>query len=168
MNMALDFIFRRRSIRKYTNQPVTDEQINAILHAAMAAPSAHNLKPWHFSVIRERATLDFIAQKHPYGKMLFAAPLAIIVCGDTQRSRKRWDQDCAAATENILLSLPALGLGGVWVGYHPLEGSFDFLRDYLQLPENIKVFSIVSIGHPAETKEARTQYDSSVIHYERW
>jgi len=69
--MGLDYIFRRRSIRKFNNEPVSDLQIKYILEAAMAAPSAHNSKHWHFVVIRERKTLDEIASRHPYAKMLF-------------------------------------------------------------------------------------------------
>lgn len=168
MEVALDFIWRRRSIRKYTEQAVSDEHIATILKAAMAAPSAHNRKPWHFIVIRERLTLNQIAEKHPYAKMLFTAPLAIAVCGDTQLSSKRWDQDCAAATQNILLALPALGLGGVWIGYHPVDPQQDFLSDLLNLPATIKVFSLVAIGHPAEFKEPRTQFDPQAVHFEHW
>lgn len=168
MKKELDFIWRRRSIRKYASQLVTDELIQEILKAAMAAPSAHNRKPWHFIVMRERKILDQIAEKHPYAKMLFGAPLAIAVCGDTTISAKRWDQDCAAATENILLALPALGLGGVWIGYHPVDRQEDFLRPLFDLPEHIKVFSLVAIGYPAEIEEPRTQFDPQVVHYERW
>jgi len=166
--MDLDYIFRRRSIRKFNNEPVSDLQIKYILEAAMAAPSAHNSKPWHFVVIRERKTLDEIASQHPYAKMLFQAPLAIAGCGDTAISAKRWDQDCAAATENIRLALPELGLGGVWIGYHPRSNDEDFLKDILLVPENIKVFSMVAIGHPDEEKISRSQYVDVKIHYEQW
>lgn len=168
MEVKLDFIWRRRSIRKYTPQPVSEEQILAILQAAMAAPSAHNRKPWHFIVIRERQTLNYIAEQHPYAKMLSEAPLAIAVCGDTALSPKRWDQDCAAATENILLALPALGLGGVWIGYHPIDPQQDFLRPLFNLPPHVQVFCLISIGQPAEVKEPRTQFDPAVVHREKW
>ena len=166
--MNLDFIFRRRSIRQFTDQPVEPEKIDAILKAAMAAPSAHNRRPWHFIVICNRPSLNAIAERHPYAKMLFTAPLAVAVCGDRQVAVQRWDQDCAAATENILLSLPALGLGGVWIGYHPVEPPSDFLRAMLHLPENIAVFSLVAVGYPAESKEPRTQYDARAVHHEQW
>ncbi|MBU0712057.1 nitroreductase family protein [bacterium] len=166
--MDLDYIFRRRSIRKFNDEPLSDLQIKSILEAAMAAPSAHNNKPWHFIVIRERKTLDRIAEVHPYGKMLFQAPLAVAVCGDTAVSSKRWDQDCAAATENILLALPELGLGGVWLGYYPRSNDEDFLKDIISVPENIKVFSMVAIGHPDEEKIPRSQYEDIKIHFEQW
>ena len=166
--MNLEYIFRRRSIRKYTDEPVTDVQIKYILEAAMAAPSAHNYKPWYFIVIRERKTLDRIADLHPYAKMLFRAPLAIAVCGDTAVSPKRWDQDCAAATENILMALPELRLGGVWIGYHPCAEDDDFLADVIPVPDNVRIFSLVAIGCPDEEKISRSQYEDVKIHYEQW
>lgn len=166
--MNLDYIFRRRSIRKFTEKPITDLQIKYILEAAMAAPSAHNYKPLHFIVIRERDTLNKIAELHPYAKMLFQAPLAIVVCGDILVSPKRWDQDCAAVTENILLALPELGLGGVWIGYYPRKNDEDILKNVIPVPENITLFSLVAIGHPAEEKISRSQYEDAKIHYEKW
>jgi len=166
--MNLDYIFRRRSIRKYTDKPVTDRQIKYILEAAMAAPSAHNFKPWRFIVIRDRETLDRIAQVHPHARMLVQAPLGIVICGDISISPKRWDQDCAAATENILLALPELGLGGVWIGYHPLKDEEDILKNVVPVPDNIRIFSLVAIGHAAEKKISRSQYEDKNVHYETW
>jgi len=166
--MDLEYIFRRRSIRKYIDESVTDRQIKYILEAAMAAPSAHNYKPWQFIVIRDRRKLDQIAEMHPHAKMLFQAPMAIVVCGDMILSPKRWDQDCAVATENILLALPELGLGGVWIGYHPRREDEDILKDIVPVPENIRIFSLVAVGCPAEEKKSRSQYDSNNVHYERW
>jgi nitroreductase len=166
--MDLDYIFRRRSIRRYTDEIVTDQQIKYILEAAMAAPSSNNLKPWHFIVIQDRQKLNQIAEKHPHAKMLFQAPLAIVICGDVVHSPKYWYQDCAAATENILLALPELGLGGVWIGYHPRSGADHVLEDVIPLPDNIRIFSLVAIGHPDEEKISRSQYEDAKIHYETW
>ena len=166
--MDLDYIFRRRSIRRYTDKTVTDQQIKYILEAAMAAPSSNNLKPWHFIVIRDRNKLNQIAEKHPHAKMLIQAPLAIVICGDVVYSPKYWYQDCAAATENILLALPELGLGGVWIGYHPRGGTDDVLKNIIPLPDNIHIFSLVAVGHPDEEKISRSQYEDAKIHYETW
>lgn len=166
--MDLDYIFRRRSIRKYTSEPVTNQQIKYILEAAMAAPSSNNITPWHFIVILGREKLNQVAERHPHAKMLFQAPLAIVVCGDVVLSPKYWYQDCAAATENILLALPELGLGGVWIGYHPRSGADDVLKDVIPLPDNIRIFSLVAIGYPDEEKISRSQYEDAKIHYEVW
>ncbi|MGQ9632092.1 MAG: nitroreductase family protein [bacterium] len=166
-------ILARRSIRKYTDKPVSDEQIETLLKAAMAAPSAGNRKPWHFIVVTERAKLNELADKHPHGKMLYEAPLCIVVCGDPSLSfegegQAYWIQDCSAATENILLAATGLGLGSVWLGVHPRKEREKFVRETLSIPPNIVPLCLISIGHPAEEKEPRTQYDPQRVHYQKW
>jgi nitroreductase len=161
-------IFSRRSIRKYSDEPVSESDIRTLLEAAMAAPSASNRKPWHFVVVGERGMLDRLGEAHPYGKMLFEAPLCIAVCGDTRIAELYWVQDCAAATENLLLAATALGLGAVWLGVYPRANRVAAIRDVLELPEALVPLSLVSIGHPAEEKEPRTQYDQARVHRNRW
>lgn len=161
-------IFARRSIRKYTAKPIGKKDIKTILQAAMAAPSSSNRKPWHFIVVTDRRKLDDLAKVHPYGKMLFEAPLCIAVCGDITISPRSWVQDCSAATENLLLAATALGLGSVWLGVYPRESRVDPIRKVMNIPENIVPLNIVSIGYPAEEKEPRTQYDELRLHREHW
>jgi nitroreductase len=161
-------ILTRRSIRSYTAEPVGEESIKTLLEAAMAAPSASNLKPWHFVVVTDRQTLDRLAEVHPFGKMLFEAPLCIAVCGDPAISSQYWVQDCSAATENLLLAAVALGLGAVWLGVHPREERIQAIRDVLNIPESIVPLNLISIGHPAEEKESRTQYEEARVHRARW
>ena len=161
-------IFSRRSIRKYTHEPVSEAEVKTLLEAAMAAPSASNRKPRHFVVVNERETLDRLGEAHPYGKMLFEAPLCIAVWGDTRRAEHYWVQDCSAATENLLLAVAALGLGAVWLGVYPRENRISAIRNVLDLPEAAVPLSLVSIGHPAEDKEPRTQYDQTRVHRNRW
>lgn len=161
-------IFSRRSIRKYTAEPVSEKDIKTLLEAAMAAPSASNRKPWDFIVVTDRQTLDKLAEGHPYGKMLFQAPLCIAVCGDLPLSERFWVQDCSAATENLLLAAVALGLGTVWLGVHPSEERVAAVREALNIPETAVPLNLISIGHPAENKEPRTQYDEARIHRGRW
>lgn len=161
-------IFARRSIRKYTDRPVSKEEIRTLLEAAMAAPSASNRRPWRFIVITERRTLDALAEAHPYGKMLFEAPLCISVCGDLTEVEQFWVQDCSAATENLLLAATALGLGAVWLGVYPNQERVAAVRAILGLPETVTPLNLISIGYPAEEKEPRTQYDESRVHWEHW
>lgn len=161
-------IFARRSIRKYTVKPVSEKIIKTMLEAAMAAPSASNRKPWHFIVVTERQMLDRLARVHPYGKMLFEAPLCIAVCGDTTISPRYWVQDCSAAAENLLLAAAALGLGAVWLGVHPRESRVGPIKKVLKIPETVVPLNLISIGHPAEVKEPRTQYDELRVHREHW
>ena len=161
-------ILARRSIRKYTGEPVSQKHVRAILEAGMAAPSGKNLKPWHFVVVTDRAKLDRLAEKGTYWKMLAEAPLAIIVCGDPSISERYYDQDSVAATENVLLAVSMLGLGGVWLGCHPNPERMDPVREILGIPPSIVPISIISIGHPAEEKEPRTQYEEGRVHKDRW
>ncbi|HET90744.1 MAG TPA: nitroreductase family protein [Chloroflexi bacterium] len=161
-------ILARRSIRKYTDEPVRREHINTLLAAAMAAPSASNRKPWQFIVVTERQTLNALAEAHPHGKMLANAALCISVCGDLTETERYWAQDCSAATENILLAVTALGLGAVWLGVYPKDDRVAAVRQVLQLPHTITPLNLISIGHPAEEKEPRTQYDEARVHWERW
>jgi nitroreductase len=160
-------IFARRSIRKYTSEPVGESEIKTLLEAAMAAPSASNSQPWQFVVVTDRKTLDALAEAHPYGKMLFQAPLCVAVCGEPAASA-HWEQDCSAATENLLLAVAALGLGAVWLGVHPRTERVAAVRHVLGIPEGITPLCLLSIGHPAERKEPRTQYDEARVHRDRW
>jgi len=167
---AMDAILSRRSIRRYTDQPVSDETIKELLEAAMSAPSAGNEQPWHFLVIRERQILNEIPKYHQYSQMLKDAPVAIMVCGDKrlQKYEGYWVQDCSAATENILIAAQAKGLGVVWLGVYPLEDRVAALRKLMGIPEQVIPFSLISIGYPAEQKPRAERYDESRIHQNMW
>lgn len=167
MNQGLDIIFSRRSIRVYTGEPVSEADIQSLLEAGMAAPSASNRRPWHFVVVTDRGTLRALARDHPFGKMMAHAGVAIAVCGDPAIS-DWWVQDCSAATENILVAATGLGLGAVWLGSHGRPEREQAVRGVLGIPDHIGVLSLLSIGHPGEEKEARTQYDPVRVHRGHW
>ncbi len=167
-NELIQTIFARRSIRKYTSKPVSEEHIQTLLKAAMAAPSASNRKPWQFVVVTERGTLDGLAESHPHGKMLSDAPLCISVCGDLTEMERYWVQDCSAATENLLLAAVALELGAVWLGVYPRDERVRAVRQILALPDHITPLNLISVGHPAEVKQPRTQFDAARVHRETW
>jgi nitroreductase len=164
----IDQILARRSIRKYTEEPVTDEQITTLLEAAMSAPSGMNRKPWHFVVVTERETLDRLGAVTNSWGMLKEATLSVVVCGDPGISEKYWEQDSVAALENMLIAVSMLGLGAVWLGCHPNPEREGPAREILGIPEDIIPIAVVSIGHPGEVKEARTQYDAARVHRGRW
>ena len=164
----IDTIYSRRSIRRYTEEPVSEEQIKTLLEAAMAAPSASNRKPWHFVVVTERETLDRLAEAHKYAKMLHEAPVCISVCGDQSVSERFWVQDCSAATENLLLAATALGLGAVWCGVYPSQERVEAIGKILGIETPVVPLNIIAVGHPAEEKEPRTQYDEGRVHIEKW
>jgi nitroreductase len=166
----MDAILSRRSIRKYTGEPVSDEDLHYFLEAAMAAPSAGNQQPWHFVVARDRATLDAIPDLHPHARMMKQAQAAILVCGETEglTHPHHMPHDCSAATENILLAIESRGLGGVWLGVYPNEDRVAGMRELFGVREPIVPFSLVAIGHPSETKPPSERYDESRVHSERW
>jgi nitroreductase len=166
--MPVDLILSRRSIRKFTSDPVSESDLTALLEAGMAAPSSRNLKPWHFVTVTSRETLDRLAEAHPHGKMLFEAAAAIAVCAEIDISPDYWIQDCSAATENILVAAASLNLGSCWLGCHPREDRIESIGAILGIPGNIGILSLIALGHPAEVKEPRTQYDESRVHRETW
>ena len=165
---ALDMLFTRRSIRSYTSEPVSDEDLKTILEAGMNAPSANNRQPWHFVVVDDRDKLNAIMEAHPYTRMLAEAPMAIVVCGDTSISESFWVQDCSAATENILLAARALDLGTVWCGVHPPEARVKAISALFDLPETIVPLNVIALGHPAEDKGRVDRYQESRIHRNTW
>jgi nitroreductase len=167
MDERLRILFARRSIRRYTGEPVSEADVQSLLEAGMAAPSGSNQKPWHFVVVTDKAMLRALADAHPYGKMLANAALAIAVCGNPTVS-DWWVQDCSAATENILVAAAGLGLGAVWIGCHGRPEREQAIRAVLSIPKSIGVLSLLSIGHPGEEKEARTQFDAARVHRNRW
>lgn len=164
----MEAIFKRRSIRKYTDKRVPEEVIERLLRAGMAAPSARNEQPWYFVVIDDRQVLNEIPKIHPYSQMLKEASHAIIVCGDVSNAKDYWVQDCSAAMENMLIMAVDLGLGAVWLGVYPGEERVKGLKELLALPENIMPLSIMSIGYPAETKGPADRFDPSRIHKNKW
>jgi nitroreductase len=166
----LESLLKRRSIRKYTDEPVPEELIKEILKAAMSAPSAKNFQPWEFIVINDREILDQVPQFHAYSRMILEAPVAIAVCGNLEKDQNIgwWVQDCAAATENILIAVQSKGLGAVWLGIYPLEERINGLRKLLNLPEHIMPWSLIPIGYPGEEKRPANRFDQSKIHYNGW
>lgn len=166
----LETILKRRSIRKYKSESVPEDKVKQLLQAAMAAPSAGNQQPWHFVVINNRTKLDEIPKFHPYAQMVKEAPLAILVCGDTENEKHKgfWVQDCSAATENLLLAAQALGLGAVWVGVYPRDERVQGFRQLLNIPEGIMPFALVPVGYPAESKQPADRFDESRVHLNSW
>lgn len=171
ITMELDTaIETRRSIRRFTPELVSRHVLGTVLRAAMQAPSARDERPWHFVVISERSTLDRIAEWHPDAKMLFTVQTAIAVCGELTNNTRihYWLCDCACATQNLLLSAHANGLGAVWVGIYPVEERMELVRDLLRLPKDVVPLNIIPLGYPGETRELASHFDPGRVHYERF
>jgi nitroreductase len=161
----LELIKKRRSIRKYTEAPVSDSAVKTLLEAAMAAPSADNSQPWEFIVVRQDGLRQQLAQTHPWSRMCAGAPVVFVVCVHERRS-SHWVEDASAATENLLLAATGLDLGAVWVGIYPNLRYEGHVRHVLGIPSGLRVLCLVPVGHPAESKPPRTQYSEGKIHYD--
>ena len=172
---ALEAIFTRRSIRKYTEEPVTAEEEKILLKAAMCAPNTVNFRDWAFVVIREKEMLQKIADAlTPNAPALPSTPMAIVVCGDLDLTIKSveeyWIQDCSLAAENLLIAANAIGLGAVWYGCHPQWNKVSAISKLLNLPRPIVPLCVIGVGHPAEEKPdvSDERYEAHKIHYETW
>lgn len=163
----LENIAERKSVRKYLNKSVEEDKIDAMVKAGMAAPSGMDRRPWEFVVVTDRAALDSMAAKLPYAKMLTAAPLAIVVCGDTTLS-SYWFLDCSAATQNVLLAAEALGLGAVWTAAYPYEDRIDVVRQNTGLPEHIVPLCVIPIGYPDGPQKAKDKFDEKRVHRNKY
>jgi nitroreductase len=167
---ALETIFTRRSIRKFTGEPIADEDLQTILRAGCYAPSATNQRPWQFVVIRKPETLQAITKFQPYSKMLPSAGCCIVVCGSKldQALTGFLVEDCSAATQNILLAAHALGLGAVWCGLYPVPLFTKPMGRLLKLPGHVIPVGMVAVGHKAEDRTTHERFDPQKIHYETW
>lgn len=171
---VFDIIMTRTSIRQFTNEPVPAEMIEQMLRAGMAAPTAMNAQPWEFVVLNDRDTLNKLAGKLRYARMLEQAPLAIVVCGrdkwldraGNERENIFWVDDCSAATENILLAAHALGLGAVWTAAKDDRGAI--VADALGIPDGLKTLCVIAVGFPAENPQPKDKWKPEKIHYNRY
>lgn len=160
---TLAFITKRRSIRSFTGEPVPREALVTILKAAMAAPSASNARPWQFLVVTEKERVAAICRAHPYAKFGVDAGAVIIPFGKKE-GYKWFDQDMAAATENLLLAVSDLGLGATWCG---LIGDREAsVHSVAGLPDDTFGFALIPIGIPTEEQPSRTQYEEARVHWE--
>ena len=180
---ALETIMGRKSVRSYTEEPVTDAQVETILKAAMAAPSGMNVQPWRFVVVSDQAVKEALCADS-FNKMIAQAPVVIVVCGETTVMRRprgaaedavpvpvpngNWTADCAAAAENLLLAVEALDLGAVWTACYPYEERMAPTRKALGLPEGVTPYCIIPIGHPAVEEPAKDKWKPENIHYNKW
>jgi len=166
----LNYILDRRSIRRFTGQKIGNGEIKAMLTAAMYAPSAVNMQPWHFVVIDDPRLMQKIMEIHPYARMLQSASHAVVVCGDEelQHADGYWVVDCGAATQNLLLAAQTLGIGSCWVGLHPREERKIAFSRLLQLPSHVKPFALVALGYPEERKPRPDRFHAEKVKYNGW
>ena len=166
-----DVIMSRASVRSYLDKPVEDEKIDKLLHAAMAAPTAIDKRPWHFIVVTEKEMLKKLADASPNAKMVATAPLAVVVCGDMSKENDDWTkdfwiQDVSAASENMLLQAHAMGLGGVWTAIWPSVERGAAVSSLLETPEHIIPFATLVFGYPSSPSQPKDKWDEFNVSYE--
>jgi nitroreductase len=169
---AITVIHSRTSVRSFTGEAVSNEDLEEILRAGMAAPSAVGRSPWEFVVVTDRATLSRLREGLPYAKMLDKAGAAIVVCGIPAKAHLQKVEyaviDGTCASENILLAVEALGLGAVWTAAYPYEDRAAHVRKVLGIPGEVIPLNVIPIGHPTGADTPKEKYDPGMIHHERW
>jgi nitroreductase len=167
---TLTTIFTRRSVRKYSDKPVSDATVKLLLQAAMAAPTAKNTQSWEFVVIRDKNTLAQIPSFHPFAKHVPNCQVAILVCGNTklEATKGHWVPDGSNAAMNILLAAHSLGLGGVGPPFYPYEDRTAGIRKLLNLPDHIMPLTIIPLGYPVEKRAYQDRFSPAKVHYEKW
>lgn len=171
---AIDAVLSRRSIRKYTERRLSDDDIRLLLTAAMSAPSCVNSRDWSFIVVTDRDMLCRMADGNGRpAEPLRGAAAGILVCGDLSRAFQKaveyWVIDCAIAAENICIAAQAMGIGSVWLGTWPQMDRVKNQSDLFSLPEHIVPHSIIALGYADEEPAPRTcVYEPSRVHFDRW
>lgn len=169
---ALSVIYNRKSVRNFTGEPVSREDLDKILKAAMSAPTAVNKQPWSFIVVTDRQMLDKLSDSLPSAKMLYKAGAAIIVCAIPEKAYNGLTEfaviDCSLAGENILLAIEYLGLGGLWTAAYPSPERMNTVRSILEIPENIIPLNVIPIGHPEGETKPKDKFKPENIHWGKW
>ena len=163
----MNSIFHRISVRKFEDKPVEKEKILQILKAGMQAPSARNQQPWEFYVVTDKKKIQELSGATPYSKCIAGAPVVIVPVyyKEGLPAQEFAQVDMSIAQENIWLETDAQGLGGVWFGIAPVEDRMEEVHRLLELPENVKVFSMFALGYPAETRPQQNRFEPERIHF---
>lgn len=163
-------IMERRSVRSFTEQPVTDVQVEQILRAGMNAPSAGNAQPWEFVVIRNKETLTKITTINEYAAFAPSASVGILACGNLslEKFKGYWVQDVSAAVENMLLAVHGLGLGAVWTGIYPMQDRVIAFQRLVNTPDEVIPLGLIVIGHTQSMPQPVSRFKPERIHNDTW
>ena len=172
-NAAYQNILTRTSIRNFKDQEVPEDLKSALLHAGMSAPSGVNKQPWEFILIDDHEILKRLSESLPYAKMTAQAPIAIVVCGNSERfldgdDSTLWVQDLSAASENILLAAHAFGLGAVWTCLYPHQDRMKYVSEILNIPENMIPFNLIPIGYPSKVHTPIDKWHPDRVHLNKF
>lgn len=168
----MDAILKRRSIRKFLDQPIPEEALEKILRAGMAAPSAGGSAEWEFVLFADPKKKEALMEVSEYAFPVKTAPVCMVVCGNLDREihkdRGWWVQDCSAAMENMLLEATDLGIGSIWLGIYPYEERVAAVRSLFSLPERVMPLGIMALGYAAKEKPANDRYLADRVHWEQF
>lgn len=170
---VMENILTRTTIRRFTDEPVNEQQVEMLLRAGMAAPSACNKQPWRFVVVQDKATQERLAAEIGPASPAKHAHTLIVVCGDMAQTLEGegldyWVEDCSAATQNILLAAHAMELGAVWLGVYPIRQRCEIVQKVLSIPEDIVPLGMIAVGHPAEAPAPKNKWKPEYVHYSSW
>jgi nitroreductase len=166
---TIQTIMTRRSIRSWTDEPLTDEQKRVILAAGMNAPSAADARPWQFVTIDDPAVIKAFTDMGGT-EMLAEATWLVVICGDVKKEVYPgfWPQDCSCAAQNMQLAAHDIGAGAVWIAVYPLEERVQKIRTILGVPEEMTPFCVLAMGNPREKLPPEARFDASMVHLNRW
>lgn len=167
---VIEAIMTRKSIRHFTGELISDEELDTILRAGFQAPTAHNMQPWEFIVVRDKEKISEIKDFHKYAKMVEDAGSLIVVCGDKNKQENTGllVSDGSAAIQNMLLAAHGLGLGAVWCGIYDIYDYIVKFSQVLNLPENILPIGMVVVGNKIRDRRFQDRFDENKIHYDNW
>lgn len=170
--MFLSLAQKRRSIRQYLEKPVETEKIESLVEAALRAPSSRGFNPWEFVVVTDRGLLEKLSKSKPHGASFIKdAAMGIVVCADPEKCDV-WIEDASIASIYIHLAAESMELGSCWIQIrermHDREKSAEqYIRELLDIPENLKIESMIAVGYPAEKKSGHPKKDLQFekVHY---
>jgi nitroreductase len=173
LHSFMEIIFSRKSVRSYTGKKVSKSDLEMLIRAGIAAPSGRDERPWAFVAVTDPDLINQLTEELPYAKMLAPAGSGIVVCGypvphTRPNSKDLWEQDCAAATENILLAAEAIGLGAVWTALHPYPDRQQTVREILEIPQEVFPFCLIPVGYPVGSEIPKEKWDPGKVHWEKW
>lgn len=160
----------RCSVRVFEDKPILDSDVEKILRAGFCAPSACNYQPWQFVVVKEKTRLLKLATTSPYATPLETAVCAIVVLADLScnPSLDYCQQDCAAATQNMLIQANKLGIGSCWLGGYPNQDRVEAIRSILSVPEGIVPLWTIALGYPDQKLNIQDKWKPEKIHRESY
>ncbi|AKB21083.1 nitroreductase [Methanosarcina sp. WH1] len=163
---VIDTILNRRSVREFTDKPISKDEINIILNAGRWAPSGLNNQPWRFIVVREKGTIMQLSECTHYTKVVVGAPLLIAVYLDTENSYSHTKdvQAIGAAIQNMLLACCELGLGAVWLG--EILKQNEKVNSILECPSKLELMAVLAIGEPVPKERTSTRKALSELVFE--